>query len=345
MEQDTQEQKSVCGILLVNTGTVDSPRPRAARKFLRKYLMSERIAPMNRFIWWFIVNLKIVPSRARQSAEKYQKIWTEEGSPLAIAHQKIELGLAKQYEAQGFSNVVVRCAMSYSEPDIKSTMKELKELGCDRLIVLPLYPQSAYATTGDVYDKTQELLKHLKWDIPCRLIDNYHDNPIYAKAIAASIKHQGFQAEESDKLLFSFHSIPLRDVEAGDTYELQVGASSLLIANNLDLAREQWTIGYQSRFADQSAWLAPFTEEVLERWAKAGVQRLFLVCPGFSVDCLETLYDVEYELKPYYRRWIEYHNHDFEPEFIYVPCLDKTKAHVTVLYDVLLPHVEEYQYG
>ena len=375
------------GVLLVNTGTPTVPKPRAVRKYLAKFLMDKRIAPMNRAGWWFVLHLFILPKRGRASAEKYQKIWTDEGSPFTIAHQKLEAGLGAAFEDEGL-DVAVRCAMSYSDPSVLDCVRELKGAGCTRLIVLPLYPQSAYSTTGSVSDSVERALKKARWDVPCDFVDNYHDDPTYIRAIAASIEHAGFKVDSDDKVLFSYHSIPLVDIEAGDTYELQTGATSLAVAGELGLDRRSWTISYQSRFDKGRTWLSPFTRPTLERLAQAAEpgSRLFMVCPNFSVDCLETLYDVPYELEPLYRAVIagQKVNADEEPgalentgkaaarcddahadladarrrqragddfrrgahrqrsddeAFIYVPCLNRSKAHLKVLTAVLAPYV------
>lgn len=328
-------------MLLVNTGTPSEPRPGAVRKYLAKFLMDKRIAPMNRAGWWFILHLFILPKRGRASAEKYAKIWTDEGSPFTIAHQKLEAGLQSALSDEGF-DAVVRCAMSYSEPFVPDCVRELKEAGCTRLVVLPLYPQSAYSTTGSVSDSVGRALKKARWDVPCGFIDNYHDDPTYIRAIAASLEHAGFVADSDDKVLFSYHSIPLADIEAGDTYELQTGASSLQIAGELGLDRNRWTIGYQCRFDKSREWLSPYTRDVLARWAEADVGRVFFICPNFAVDCLETIYDIDHELKPFYLDRVREAGRTPAPDcFTYVPCLDRSRAHVRVLADVVRPHIQE----
>ena len=300
------------GVLLVNTGTPAGPKPRAVRKYLAKFLMDKRIAPMNRAGWWFVLHLFILPKRGRASAEKYQKIWTDEGSPFTIAHQKLEAGLGAAFEDEGL-DVAVRCAMSYSDPSVLDCVRELKGAGCTRLIVLPLYPQSAYSTTGSVSDSVERALKKARWDVPCDFVDNYHDDPTYIRAIAASIEHAGFKVDSDDKVLFSYHSIPLVDIEAGDTYELQTGATSLQVASELGIDRNRWTIG-----------------------------RVFFICPNFAVACLETLYDIDHELKPFYFDQIKQAGRTpGEESFTYVPCLDRSRAHLRVLSDVLRPHIEE----
>lgn len=332
--------ESPCGVLLVNTGTPTAPKPHAVRKYLGKFLMDKRIAPMNRAVWWFILHLFILPKRGKASARKYAEIWTDEGSPFTIAHEKLQQALQQLYDESGGS-VVVRQAMNYGEPTIKHAIRELQNAGCARLVVLPLYPQSAYSTTGSVTDSIERLVKGALAESTV-VVPNYHDDSVYVKAVAASIRHAGFDPDSNDRLLFSFHSIPLVDIEAGDTYELQTGASSLQIASELGLERTRWTIGYQCRFDKGREWLSPFTKDVLLRWAQAGEGRIFLVCPNFAVDCLETLYDVEHELRPFYLGELRRVGRTLKGrELVYVPCLGKSKAHVKVLANVLRPYLEQ----
>ena len=336
-----------CGVLLVNTGTPAAPTPKEVRKYLGKFLMDKRIVPMNRAAWWLILHAFILPSRGRKSAVKYEKIWTDEGSPLKIGHEKLASGLTSAFAEAGLENeVAVRYAMSYSDPTIVESVRELGACGCSHLVVLPLYPQSAYSTTGSVHDGLEEAIRKAKWAGTHEFIDNYHDNPTYIKALAASIKHAGFDPESNDMVLFSFHSIPLVDIEAGDTYELQTGASSLQIASELGIDRKRWTIGYQCRFDKSREWLSPYSKDVLTRWAESGVGRVFFVCPGFAVDCLETLYDIGDEFKPlYFEKAREAGRSVPEDHFVYVPCLDRSKAHVKVLFDVVSPYVDEWLNG
>lgn len=327
------------GILLVNTGTPAEPTPRAVRRYLARFLMDKRIAPMNRVAWWMILHLLILPKRAKASAAKYRDIWTEDGSPFQIAHEKLAAGLREYYRGKGL-DVQVGLAMSYGSPSILHTLRDLKSGGCERLVVLPLYPQSAFSTTGSVRDGVKRAVRKARWCGGVEIIDNYHDNPAYIRALAASLKNAGFDPEGSDRILFSYHSIPLKDIDAGDTYELQTGATSLLAASELGLNRKRWTISYQSRFDKGRDWLRPFTKDTLRRWAVAGEGRVFFVCPNFAVDCLETLYDVHRELAP---EFYEAARAAGEPKragsFTYVPCLNASKAHLQVLIDVLKPHI------
>lgn len=340
-DSNSMQEHARVGILLVNTGTPSSPEPRSIRKYLSQFLMNKRIAPIARGLWWPIVHICILPIRGKKSAEKYRLIWEEEGSPLQVAHNLLTQGLNRSFHQSGNNNVILRYAMSFGEPSVLDTLRTLRDDGCDRLLVLPLYPQSAYTTTGIVHDEVEDALGKLCWDVSCHLIDNYHDSPVYIRALAARIRQSGFDPDSDDKLLFSYHSIPLNDIEAGDTYELQCGATSLQIAGELGIDRKRWTLGYQCRFDKGREWLNPFSRDIVARWATTGDERVFIVCPNFAVDCLETLYDIEYELKPEYLAARSEAERDVdEGSFIYVPCLDRSKAHVIVLEEILKPYIE-----
>lgn len=382
------ETREKIGVIIANTGTPSAPTKKAVKKYLSQFLMDPRICPMPRPIWWMLLHTHILRKRARASAEKYRAIWTAQGSPMAVTYEALERGLQSYYEQRGMP-VLVRCAMSYGKPTFKKAIKSLKEARCTRLVVLPMYPQSAFSTTGSVRDAAERAARRARWKRPMAIVDDYGTNPAYVRAIAASVRNAGFSEERGDRLLFSYHSIPLKDIEAGDTYELQTGASSLAVAGELGLDRRSWTISYQSRFDKGRTWLSPFTRPTLVRLAQAAEpdSRLFMVCPNFAVDCLETLYDVPSELEPVYRAALagETVNADEEPgalentgkraahcddhlgahraavhaarapepafrrgshrrptpeeSFVYVPCLNKSKAHLKVLAAVLAPYV------
>ena len=256
------------GVVIANTGTPSAPTPKAVKQYLAQFLMDPRICPMPRPVWWLLLHTVILRKRARASAVKYESIWTAEGSPLIATTESLERGLNEYYARAGLP-VVVRTGMSYGKPGIKHAVKELKEAGCTELVVLPMYPQSAFSTTGSVSDAAKKAVRRARFKGRVRFIDGYGEDSVYVRAIAASIRNAGFSEEAGDRLLFSFHSIPLKDIEAGDTYELQTGATSLAIAGELGLDRRSWTISYQSRFDKGRTWLSPFTRPTLVRLAQA----------------------------------------------------------------------------
>ena len=377
------------GVIIANTGTPAAPTRKAVKKYLAQFLMDPRICPMPRPVWWLLLHLHILRVRARSSAEKYAKVWMPEGSPLVSTTIALERGLNDYYARAGLP-VAVRAGMSYGVPSIKQAVRELKDEGCTSIVVLPMYPQPAFSTAGSVEDALAKAVKKARFKGKVTVIDGYAEDPVYIGAIAASIRNAGFSEEAGDRLLFSYHSIPLKDIEAGDTYELQTGATSLAVASELGLDRKSWTISYQSRFDKGRTWLSPFTRPTLVRLAQAAGDegRLFMVCPNFSVDCLETLYDIPHELEPLYLAALEGIDvdadeepgalentgkraahcddgvHDFrearrtvqhkrvaeqyrgihgapvgDEPFVYVPCLNKSKAHLKVLTHILAPYV------
>lgn len=328
------------GIILANTGSPSEPTPKAVKKYLQKFLTDKRIAPMALWKWNIILNLFILPKRSKISAKKYQQIWMKEGSPLRVIHQRLAQRLEDHYHLRGY-DVCVELFLNYGEKSMEDCMKNLIKADCDRIVVLPLYPQSAYSTYGCILDRVEEAKASLSPKIPVYLIEGYSDDNTYLQSMAGAIEAAGFEVDSDDRIIFSFHSIPLNDIENGDTYELQVGSSSLMIASELGIERRRWTIGYQCRFDKGRQWLSPYTSNILTRWGEAPQGRVFFVCPNFAVDCLETLYDIEHEIKPIYLDAARKAGYDIsDDDFVYVPCLNAGKAHVRTLTSVLRPYVE-----
>lgn len=329
------------GVLLANTGTPASPAPRDVHKYLSKFLMDRRIRPMNKLGWWCILHFCILPKRDVKSGEKYAKIWTDGGSPFDVEHEKLARHLQRQLDGAG-ANAVVAVGQSYGAPTIRQALGQLRDAGCSRVVVLPLYPQSAFSTTLSVDDSVKESTKRMHWHVPVCLIDHYNIDDAYIAALAKTILDAGFSAKAGDRLLFNYHSIPLSDIEAGDTYEPQTSATALAVAGKLGLERNQWTVGYNCQFDKGREWLQPFSRQILARWAHAKSGRVFMVCPNFAVDCLETLYDIDYELRPYYEEQLREAGKALAGnEFVYVACLNGTQAHAEVLHHVLAPYIDE----
>ena len=320
------------GIILANTGTPDSPAPEDVRNYLEQFLSNPRIVPMNKRAWWLILHLFILPSRKNSSGEKYKTIWTDEGFAFIRDHKTLAYAVQQAYNASG-ADVAVECAMSFGNPSIENVMRRLHDIGCERLIVLPLYPQNAFSQASIVTDAVELHAPSTGWQDAYEFIDDYSSNEAYLAAIADSIQKAGFDTDR-DRLLMSFHSIPRTDVERGDTYGTNVRLTCLDIARRLGLDDKSWAQAYQSRFDKGRAWLGPFTGEVLQKLAEEEFDgRLFVVCPNFSVDCLETYYDIDNIMR---NAWAELHRGRGDcPEFVYVPCLGASEAHVNVIMDVL----------
>lgn len=312
------------GVIIANTGTPDEPTPEAVRTYLSEFLTDPRICPMNPVVWRLILHVFILPKRSEASAQKYMTIWTDQGSPLDVHMRSLARKLEDSMKgSEGSQDVMVRYAMSYGNPSISAALQELRAAGCSSLLVIPLYPQSAYSTTNVVLDKVADALAKADWKPRLTVVDEYSANQKYLDAIAHTIEASGFR--EDDILLMAFHSIPMSDVRAGDTYVDQVNATSQEVAKRLGLSDERCKVGYQCRF-DNRKWVGPSTHKVLADIEDG--RRLFVVTPNFSIDCLETLHEIEHLLKPEALA-------EGISDVVYIPCLNDSDAHVEVLKDLI----------
>ena len=282
------------GVLIVNLGTPEAPTPAAVRRFLSEFLHDHRVVDLSRWLWCPLLHGLILPLRSPRVAHKYAKIWIDDtttgrsGSPLRVHTQNlcnaIQLRLPR---------LRVAMAMRYGKPGIAEVLRSLRDAGMQRLLVLPLYPQYSATTTASVFDALGAELS--RWEnLPeLRLVRDYHTDPGWLDAQAAHIaKLRG--AAPAQKLLLSFHGIPERFVRRGDPYPRECEASAMAIAQRLNLGADAWQLSYQSRFGRES-WLGPATVDVLRDWARAGIKRVDVACPGFAVDCLETLEEIAIE--------------------------------------------------
>lgn len=311
------------GIIIANTGSPAAPTPEAVRSYLRDFLSDPRICPINPICWKFILNACILPRRSVASAKKYAQIWTPSGSPLRLI---MDLLAARLQDAFAHEDTVVRCAMSYGEPSCEEVLSDLRAQGCEELVIIPLYPQGAFSTTKVVEDKVAVALQEIEWDPQLEVIEDYCTSELYTNAIARSIEAAGFIPEE-DTLLFAFHSIPVKDIEAGDTYPDHVMRSSKAIAEGVGARDGAWRVGFQCRFDKSRKWIGPSTTQVIDE-LRDHDGRLFVVAPNFSIDCLETLYDIELELKELYRACRCDASGD---DFVYVPCLNDSDDQVALI--------------
>jgi protoporphyrin/coproporphyrin ferrochelatase len=276
------------GILVANLGTPDSPEPSDVRRFLAQFLWDPRVVEAPRWLWWLALNGVILRIRPRKSSHAYRQIWTEEGSPLLIHSRAITKALADN-PAQG-ANVVLALGMTYGRPSISSALRELKQKGARRILVLPLYPQYSGTTSASVFDAVTRELQSWRWIPEVRFVMSYADEPEYISAIAASVRER-WRTQEKGHLLFSFHGIPRRYLVAGDPYHCECQKTARLVAEALDLKRSEWSLSFQSQVGREE-WLKPYTDQLLLEYAKKGPKRLTLICPGFATDCLETLEEI-----------------------------------------------------
>jgi ferrochelatase len=276
------------GVLVANLGTPDAPTPEAVRRFLAEFLSDPRVVDLPRIPWQLILRTVILPFRPKRSAHAYQQVWTPAGSPLMTGTDALTRALERRLAALLAEPPAVAMGMTYGNPSIAHALERLQAAGVRRLVVLPLYPQYSTTTTAAALDRVDAALA--RWPVqPERLvIEDYHDDPAHIAALAASI-----QAARApfDHLLFSFHGIPARYAAAGDPYGERCHATARLVAVQLGLPQARWSIAFQSRVG-RARWLEPYTEDRLRELGAAGVERLAVVCPGFAVDCLETLEEI-----------------------------------------------------
>ncbi len=288
----TEEAAPRAGVLLVNLGTPDAPEPAALRRYLAEFLWDPRIVPLPRPLWWFVLHGIILRLRPRRAARAYRSIWTEEGSPLLVISRRQAAALQTRLAAVCGEPVPVALGMRYGRPSIAHALDALRRAGVRRILVLPLYPQYASATTASTFDAVAATLRHWMWLPELHLINHYHDQDWYIEALAARIEHARREDGEERLLLFSFHGMPARTREAGDPYYDQCQATARRVAQRLGLAQDRWRLTFQSRFG-REPWLQPYTDETLKDLARRGVGAVDVVCPGFAADCLETLEEIQ----------------------------------------------------
>ncbi len=290
-------QNHPVGVLLINLGTPDSPTPAAVKRYLKEFLWDPRLIDMFRPLWWLILNGIILNTRPRRSAMAYAKIWTSEGSPLlAISKQQATAIEAELNLNRDATMLHVSLGMRYGLPSIQKALEELRQKGCNRFILVPLYPQYSGTTTASAFDAVAEVFRSWKanWNKNTDWIqvNNYYDNKNYINELAKSVQEQWERDGEPDKLIMSFHGMPARYIDAGDPYKDQCEKTAELLASRLGLPTRKWLITFQSRFGRQK-WIRPYTDKTLKELAQSGNKKVDVICPGFSADCLETLEEIK----------------------------------------------------
>lgn len=318
-------------VVLVNLGTPDAPTSSAVRRYLKQFLSDPRVVEIPRAVWWFILHLIILPFRSGQSAKKYASIWTREGSPLKVHTQKQAKLLAGALAARGHDGVTVAMAMRYGSPSLPEVLAQLKREGCERIAILPAYPQYSGTTTGSIYDAVFAHYATVRNVPELRFIKQYHEQDTYIDALRDSVLNHWESHGRPEKLVMSFHGVPKRTLLLGDPYHCQCLKTARLLAEKLGLSKDQYLVTFQSRFG-KAEWLQPYTAPTLVALAQQGVKRVDLLCPGFTSDCLETLEEIAMEAK-----------HDFESaggeHFHYIACLNETPRWITGLAEIAEQHM------
>ncbi len=323
-EQNFQhENKQKKGVLIAYLGTPDSPDVLSVRRYLKEFLSDPRIIEVPKIIWWFVLNIFILNFRSFNSARLYKSIWTEGGSPLLVNCIKIKEKVQKSLP----SNYQVALGMRYGNPSIKSALNELKEANCRDIEVITLFPHYSATTVGSIFDAVSTEIKSWRWVPSVKFLNSYHDNPLLIEILSERIKKSFDSQGKPDKLVFSYHSIPKKYFDSGDPYHCLCQKTSRLIAEKLSLEEKDYITAFQSRFGP-SEWLKPYTSETMKSLPKEGIKSVQVVSPGFGVDNLETLQEIDIENKEYFE--------DAGGEnFHYIPCLNDDDDHVEFLISLI----------
>ena len=324
----SEAQASRTGVLVCNLGTPDAPTSSAVRRYLAEFLSDPRVVEIPAWVWKPLLHGVILRTRPSKSAEKYQKIWTPEGSPLAIWTAK-QAVMLRGYLGERGHQVSVRHAMRYGQPSIASELDALKAEGCTRVLVVPLYPQYSGTTTASVIDAVGAWASEVRYVPELQFINHFYDDPGYIRALARQVSHHWQNHGRPGKLVMSFHGVPERVIKLGDPYQRECMETARLLAERLALKSDDFVVCFQSRFG-KAKWLEPYTDQTLRTLAQQGVARVDVVCPGFVSDCLETLEEIGMEGQAAFLEagWQEFHK---------IPCLNDSQAWVAALMELIIP--------
>ena len=333
-ELDFAHSKSpLIGVLLCNLGTPDAATPQAVRRYLAEFLSDPRVVEIPAALWKPILHLAILPTRPKQSAEKYRKVWTDEGSPLQVWSQKQATLVRGWLGERGHDRVRVRHAMRYGSPSIAEQLTALhEEEHCERILVVSLYPQYSATTTASVVDAVNAWTAKQRKLPELRFVNHFHNDPGYIRALAHRVMTHWQQHGQPDQLVMSFHGIPERNVQRGDPYARECEATAALLAERLALKPTQYKLTYQSRFG-RAKWLEPYTQPTVEALARQGARRVDVICPGFVSDCLETLEEIGMEVRDAFLA-------TGGEEFHQIPCLNDSRAWLGALVGITEDHLQ-----
>lgn len=328
----THEATPCTGVLLLNLGTPDAPNTGAVRRYLAQFLSDPRVIEAPRWLWSIVLHGVILRLRPRRSAAAYRKVWTEEGSPLLVNSQRQADALTGRLRDRYGEQLQVALGMRYGQPSIESALRRLHSQGMRKLVVLPLYPQYSGSTTGSTFEAVAAELSTWRWIPELRFVTQYHDHSEYIAALATSVREHWQVNGRAERLLFSFHGLPRRYLDAGDPYHCQCHKTARLVAQALELADTQWFVSFQSRVGREE-WLRPYTDETLAAWGREEAGAVQVVCPGFSADCLETLEEIAMQNKSLYRS-------AGGGELQYIPALNDRADHIDALESMLCENLD-----
>lgn len=324
--------KSCLGVLVTNLGTPEAATTRAVRKYLAEFLWDPRVVEIPRPIWWLILHGIILRTRPSKSAEAYEKVWTDEGSPLLVISKKQQQALQVKLSELCSGPVKVELAMRYGNPSIATALENLKAQGARRIVLFPLYPQYSATTTASTFDAVAKFFTKQRWVPELRVINNYGADTGYIDACVQQIENHWHKHERKQKLIFSFHGLPKRNLMQGDPYHCECHETARLITEKLNLKKEDWQLTFQSRFG-KAEWLQPYMIKRMEELPAEGVKSVDVFCPGFSADCLETLEEISMQN-------CEVFMQAGGEAFSYIPALNSEAVHIEALANIVIQHTQ-----
>ena len=334
MKNEFQNKNKQIGILLTNLGTPDSPTPEGLKKYLNEFLMDRRVVDLPRIFWVPLLKLIILNVRPRKSAKIYKAIWTDDGSPLLTFSKSILKELTSNFKDID-PNITFEIGMRYGNPSIKDALNNFKERTISKILVLPLYPQAGSPTTTSTFDAINNHIKDQSWVPNIRFVSGYHDNDDYIECLSKSIEKSFSKHGKPDKLIFSYHGMPERYLHEGDPYFCFCHKTTRLVAEKLSLDSNLYDMAFQSRFGYEK-WLQPYIDDMIPNLVNDGVRHLQIISPGFSVDCLETLEEINIQ----YRELFLEHG---GKKFGYIPCLNDGLDHIEMVRSIINNNIQGWQ--
>ncbi|NAW62574.1 ferrochelatase [Vibrio sp. V31_P5A7T61] len=318
---EVMQTKKKLGVLLANLGTPDEPTPKAVKRFLSQFLHDHRVVDLTRWIWCPLLHGVILPLRSPRVAKLYQSVWMDEGSPLLVYSKR------QQEKLQQRLDYPVELGMTYGNPSLLSGVQALRDQGVEKIIVLPLYPQYSATTTAAVFDGLAKAMKTQRVIPEIDFITDYHDHPLYIRALADKVRSSWSEKGQGDVLICSYHGIPKRYADNGDIYPQHCQQTTHLLAQELGLSDQQVMMTYQSQFGKEE-WLQPYTDKTMQALPSQGMKKIDILCPAFSVDCLETLEEISEENK---HLFLEAGGEAFN----YIACLNDSDLHIEMMVDLI----------
>ncbi len=330
--------KPKVGVLITNLGTPDAPTKGALKTYLKEFLSDPRVVepPPARWLWKIILNVIILNTRPKKSAEAYQTVWGKhgDGSPLLDICIKQKESMQKLFDKKAADQYIVELGMRYGNPSIGSALKKLEQQGCSKIIVLPLYPQYASATTGSTFDAVSEEIKKWRKVPELKFVNHYFEDERYINALADSVREFQNKNGKPDLLLMSYHGIPKRYFDNGDNYPCHCCKTTASLSSALELEAQSYKMTFQSRFGKEE-WVKDYTDETLKNLPKKGIKNVQVICPGFSADCLETIEEIEQENKDYFME-------AGGKKYQYIKALNDSPSHIKALCGIIKDKTKDW---